>query len=77
MADALTRLLADVGILRGDGTAAGPPPEEEVPVAVEAQSSGEPANIWTPDSEQPAGLARRVGIRANWPPSNAPGKPGG
>ncbi len=55
VAEALTQFLIHMGVLHGDGTAAGPPPEEEPAVAANVQSSAEPTKIWTPDSEQPAG----------------------
>jgi hypothetical protein len=50
VADALTRLLIEVGILRPDGTPMPPPTRQQPgPVAME-EPAAEPGRLWTPDS---------------------------
>ncbi len=50
VADALTQLLIQVGVLRPDGTPAGPPQPMQKEAAEPAQAE-EPGKIWTPDAE--------------------------
>jgi hypothetical protein len=50
VADALTRLLIEVGVLRPDGTPMPPPTRQQPgPVAME-EPAAEPGRLWTPDS---------------------------
>ncbi len=53
VADALTQLLIQVGVLRPDGTPAGPPQPMQEEAAEPAQAE-EPGKIWTPDAEPAA-----------------------
>ncbi|MCE5303951.1 MAG: hypothetical protein LLF97_12710 [Planctomycetaceae bacterium] len=58
VAEALTHMLIDVGLLRPDGTPAIPPEAMQAggsagPMA--APAAAEPGKLWTPDGDQPAG----------------------
>lgn len=57
VAEALTRLLIRLGILRPDGTVAVPaeaPGRQEPSIVVPGQDGPEPGKLWTPDSQKPA-----------------------
>jgi hypothetical protein len=56
VAEALTRMLIQVGLLRPDGTPATMPrsPQE----AALAEPAAAPGELWTPDSQQPAGKGK-------------------
>ncbi len=53
VAEALTRFLVSVGVIRPDGTPIPPPPRAEPPMAAEGETGTEPRRLWTPDSQQP------------------------
>ncbi len=54
--EALTRIMIDVGLLRPDGTPAmDPDAMEPAMAAANASPESEPAELWTPDSDQPGG----------------------
>ena len=58
VARALTNLLIQVGVLRPDGTPAvppGAPTTEDSSLVIPGQSAAGPGEIWTPDSQKPAG----------------------
>jgi hypothetical protein len=55
VAEALTRMLIDVGLLNPDGTPAIEPEMAEAAAAQEEASAGEPGKLWTPDSAEPSG----------------------
>ena len=52
IAEALTHMLVEVGVLRPDGTPAQPPVAEEAMAAAEGPAAAEPGKLWTPDSPQ-------------------------
>jgi hypothetical protein len=54
VAEALTRMLIDVGLLRPDGTPAYMPGGPEGPMAGPEAPAAEPGGLWTPDSAQPS-----------------------
>jgi len=54
VADALTQLLIQVGVLRPDGTPAGGPPQPMQEDAAGPTQAEEPGKIWTPDAEPSA-----------------------
>ena len=54
VAEALTELLVQVGLLRPDGTPAASPPQAEPPAATTAPAP-DPGKIWTPNGEEPGG----------------------
>jgi hypothetical protein len=54
VAEALTRALIEVGVLRPDGTPAMPPAAAQAPAAPAAASPA-PGEIWTPESQTPSG----------------------
>jgi hypothetical protein len=59
VARALTDLLIQLGILRPDGTPAGPPPgaptADDPSLVTPGESDAEQKKLWTPDSQKPAG----------------------
>lgn len=63
VAQALTRLLVQTGVLRPDGTLAAEPaaPGQEGPsVVVPGAEAAEPGKLWTPDSQKPAGEKPKI-----------------
>ncbi len=52
IAEALTHLLVEAGVLRPDGTAAQAHVPEEAMAAAEDPAAAEPGKLWTPDSPQ-------------------------
>ena len=57
VAEGLTRLLVQVGLLRPDGTPNVPRAPQESPLAEELPDA-EPGKLWTPESQQPAGKGK-------------------
>jgi len=57
VAETLTRMMIQVGLLRPDGTPAGPRPPQGPPMPDEAPNA-EPGKLWTPESQQPAGKGK-------------------
>ncbi|MHC4177243.1 MAG: hypothetical protein ACYSWU_07040 [Planctomycetota bacterium] len=55
VAEALTRFLVGIGVLRPDGTPAPPPPQEVAPMSTEVEPEGQASKLWTPDGQQPGG----------------------
>ncbi len=54
VAQALTELLVQTGLIRPDGSLAEEPPEEEPSLVVPGASGAEPGKLWTPESQKPA-----------------------
>jgi hypothetical protein len=59
VAEALTRFLVSVGVIRPDGTPAPLPPEGQPPLTARAEAGAPPRRLWTPDSQQP-GSGKRI-----------------
>ena len=55
IAEALTHLFVEVGVLRPDGTPAQAHVPEEAMAAAEGPAAAEPGKLWTPDSPQSGG----------------------
>lgn len=53
VADALARMLIDMGMLRPDGTPASGPAEPEPAMAAAAEPAAQPDGLWTPESVEP------------------------
>jgi hypothetical protein len=55
VAEALTRMLIDVGLLNPDGTPAIDPSMADAAAVGEEAPAAEPGKLWTPDSVEPGG----------------------
>lgn len=56
VAESLTQIFVQLGILRPDGTPVPPPPVQQEPIIAAAdQPEPEPGKLWTPDSQGPGG----------------------
>lgn len=59
VAQALHRMLVELGLIRPEGAAA-PPAAEEPSIVVPGSSSGEAGKLWTPDSPGPTGQKSKL-----------------